>query len=51
MSSSIQELHLDTADNQPEAVACYRSLGYAEVGRESRPDWTSTLVYPLKRLA
>ena len=45
-----QELHLDTATNQPEAVAFYRSLGYEETGRETRPEWTWTLVYLTKRL-
>ena len=46
-----RELHLDTATNQPEAVEFYRSLGYQEVGRESRPDWTWTLVYFTKQLS
>jgi N-acetylglutamate synthase-like GNAT family acetyltransferase len=41
----IGRLHLDTATNQPEAVAFYRALGYEEVGTESRPDWTWTLIY------
>ena len=45
-----QQLHLDTASNQPEAVAFYRSLGYEEVGRESQPEWTWTLVYFRKQL-
>lgn len=45
------ETWLDTATNQPEAMAFYESLGYAEVGRESRPEWHWTLVYYLKRLA
>jgi ribosomal protein S18 acetylase RimI-like enzyme len=38
-------MHLDTATNQPEAVAFYRALGYREVGRESRPTWSWALVY------
>lgn len=38
-------LHLDTATNQPEAVAFYEALGYTEVGRETRPEWHWTLVY------
>ena len=46
-----RELHFDTATNQPEAVEFYRSLGYQEVGRESRPDWTWTLVYFTKQLS
>jgi ribosomal protein S18 acetylase RimI-like enzyme len=41
-------MHLDTATNQPEAVAFYRALGYREVGRESRPEWSWTLVYFIK---
>jgi len=41
---------LDTATNQPEAVGFYRGLGYAEVGRETRPEWSWTLVYFAKRL-
>jgi ribosomal protein S18 acetylase RimI-like enzyme len=44
------ELHLDTADNQPEAVAFYRALGYQETGRERQPGWSWTLVYFVKRL-
>jgi ribosomal protein S18 acetylase RimI-like enzyme len=44
------EAWLDTATNQPEAVAFYESLGYAEVARESRPEWHWTLVYYVKRL-
>jgi ribosomal protein S18 acetylase RimI-like enzyme len=44
------ELHLDTATNQPEAMAFYRSLDYQEVGREHRASWSWTLVYYAKRL-
>lgn len=44
------ELHLDTADNQPEAIAFYNDLGYTETGRESRPEWVWTLVYFRKGL-
>jgi ribosomal protein S18 acetylase RimI-like enzyme len=46
----MRELHLDTATNQPEAMAFYHSLGYAEVGREHRPGRSWTLVYYAKRL-
>jgi ribosomal protein S18 acetylase RimI-like enzyme len=42
----IRALHLDTATNQPEAMAFYRSLGY----REHRPGWSWTLVYYAKVL-
>jgi ribosomal protein S18 acetylase RimI-like enzyme len=41
-------MHLDTATNQPEAVAFYRALGYVEVGRANRPEWSWTLVYFVK---
>ncbi|MYS21938.1 MULTISPECIES: GNAT family N-acetyltransferase [unclassified Streptomyces] len=44
------EAWLDTATNQPEAMAFYRSLGYREVGRTSHPDWHWTLAYHLKPL-
>jgi ribosomal protein S18 acetylase RimI-like enzyme len=43
-------LHLDTATNQPDAMAFYRSLGYQEVGRERQPGWSWTLVYYVKTL-
>ncbi|WP_433293564.1 GNAT family N-acetyltransferase [Actinoplanes sp. CA-030573] len=42
--------HLDTATNQPEAMAFYEALGYRETGREHRPGWTWTLVYYVKSL-
>jgi len=44
------ELHLDTATNQPEAVAFYEGLGYRRVGEETRPEWSWTLVYFTKQL-
>lgn len=44
------EMFLDTAANMPEAMAFYQSLGYQESGRETRPDWSWTLVYYTKRL-
>jgi ribosomal protein S18 acetylase RimI-like enzyme len=46
----MQQMHLDTATNQPEAMAFYRSLGYQETGREHQPGWSWTLVYFVKRL-
>jgi ribosomal protein S18 acetylase RimI-like enzyme len=46
----MRELHLDTATNQPEAMAFYHSLGYQEVGREHQPGWSWTLVYYAKVL-
>lgn len=44
------ETSLDTATNQPEAVAFYQALGYREVGRETRLEWSWTLVYFTKPL-
>ncbi len=44
------ELHLDTTTNQPEALAFYHGIGYHEIGRETRPEWSWTLVYFTKRL-
>jgi ribosomal protein S18 acetylase RimI-like enzyme len=46
----LTELHLDTADNQPDALAFYRALGYQEIGRTTQPGWSWTLVYFVKRL-
>jgi ribosomal protein S18 acetylase RimI-like enzyme len=46
----LRQLHLDTATNQPEAMAFYRSLGYRETHREHQPGWTWTLVYYVKTL-
>lgn len=46
----MRQMCLDTATNQPEAVAFYRSLGYQEVGRVRQPDWSWTLVYFVKSL-
>lgn len=40
-----QQLHLDTATNQPDAVAFYRALGYTDAGTESNPHWAWTLQY------
>jgi ribosomal protein S18 acetylase RimI-like enzyme len=43
------ETHLDTATNQPEAIAFYRSIGYQETGRAHEVAWT--LVYFTKALS
>lgn len=43
--AGFRRAHLDTADNQPEALAFYQGLGYTEVGRETQPDWNWTLVF------
>jgi ribosomal protein S18 acetylase RimI-like enzyme len=48
--SGLRSMHLDTATNQPEAMAFYQGLGYREVGREHQPGWTWTLVYYAKTL-
>jgi ribosomal protein S18 acetylase RimI-like enzyme len=44
-------MRLDTATNQPAAMAFYRGLGYREVRREHQPGWTWTLVHYAKTLA
>jgi len=49
--AGFSELTLDTATNQPEAVGFYLALGYHELRRETRPEWTWTLVYFGKSLA
>lgn len=48
--ASLRSAFLDTATNQPEAMAFYQGLGYSEVGREQQPNRTWTLVYYLKEL-
>ena len=45
-----REAILDTTTEQPEAVAFYEALGYEEIGRETRPEWTWTLIWFRKRL-
>ncbi|MEO6317511.1 MAG: GNAT family N-acetyltransferase [Acidimicrobiales bacterium] len=40
-----RQLHLDTATNQPDAVAFYRGLDYTPAGIEAKPGWTWTLQY------
>jgi len=45
-----ERVHLDTATNQPEAIAFYRALGYSDAGIETRPEWTWTLQYFTKQL-
>ncbi|MDT0345465.1 GNAT family N-acetyltransferase [Streptomyces litchfieldiae] len=49
-AKGFREAWLDTATNQPEAMAFYASLGYRETGRETRTEWHWTLVYYLKEL-
>ncbi len=44
------QMFLDTAENQPEALAFYRALGYRESGRATQPGWIWTLVYFVKDL-
>ena len=51
VNRGFREAWLDTATNQPEAMAFYQCLGYVEVGRETRPEWNWTLVYYLKPLS
>lgn len=45
----MDHLFLDTATDQPEAMAFYESLGYQEVGRQQKPEWTWTLVFYTKQ--
>lgn len=45
-----QRFHLDTATNQPAAIAFYKALGYTLAGTESNPDWAWTLQYFTKSL-
>lgn len=45
-----EQLHLDTATNQPEAIAFYRALGYTAAGTESNPAWAWTPQYFTKTL-
>ncbi|MEO6597050.1 MAG: GNAT family N-acetyltransferase [Planctomycetota bacterium] len=44
-SGGVRRMVLETADNQPEALAFYESIGYERTGTESRPEWTWTLVW------
>jgi ribosomal protein S18 acetylase RimI-like enzyme len=46
----MHHMFLDTATNQPEAMAFYQSLGYHEIGRQHEPSWSWTLVYYSKPL-
>ncbi|GAA2691611.1 GNAT family N-acetyltransferase [Actinoplanes palleronii] len=48
--SGLRTARLDTATNQPAAMAFYQDLGYRETGRERQPGWTWTLVYYTKPL-
>ncbi|GIM95464.1 GNAT family N-acetyltransferase [Paractinoplanes toevensis] len=50
-ADGLRSMHLDTATNQPAAMAFYQDLGYREVGREHQPGWTWTLVYYVKSLS
>jgi ribosomal protein S18 acetylase RimI-like enzyme len=44
-ASGARRMVLETAQNQPEAIAFYESIGYHQTGTESRPEWTWTLVW------
>jgi ribosomal protein S18 acetylase RimI-like enzyme len=50
-ASGCATARLDTATNQPEALAFYRALGYVECGTETRHEWSWTLVYFSKQLS
>ena len=49
-AAGFREVRLNTATNMPEAMAFYRSLGYTEIGLESRPEWSWTLMHFTKPL-
>ena len=44
-ASGARRTVLETAANQPEAIAFYRSIGYRQTHTESNPGWTWTLVW------
>jgi hypothetical protein len=44
LADILAEMFLDTATNQPEAMAFYQHLGYREIGRRHKPGWSWTLV-------
>jgi ribosomal protein S18 acetylase RimI-like enzyme len=46
----VTELHLDTATNQPEAVAFYEALDYERTHTETQPGWTWTLAFYRRHL-
>ncbi len=48
--TGLNSMFLDTATNQPAAMAFYEALGFHEIGREHQPAWTWTLVYYRKTL-
>ena len=48
--SGVRRMVLETAQNQPEAIAFYESIGYEQTGTESRPEWTWTLVWFAREL-
>ncbi|WP_436533837.1 GNAT family N-acetyltransferase [Actinoplanes sp. HUAS TT8] len=50
VAAGLRALHLDTATNQPEAMAFYEALGFVEVGREHQPGWSWTLAFYVKAL-
>jgi ribosomal protein S18 acetylase RimI-like enzyme len=47
----IRRLIVETADNQPEAIAFYVALGYRRTGTESHPDWAWTLLWFARDIA
>jgi ribosomal protein S18 acetylase RimI-like enzyme len=49
-ASGVRRMVLETAQNQPEAIAFYESIGYRQTGTESHPDWTWTLVWFAREL-
>lgn len=45
VESGVARMVLGTADNQPEAIAFYESIGYRRTRIESRSEWTWKLVW------
>ena len=44
-AGGVRRMVLETAQNQPEAIAFYEAIGYRQTGTETRPEWTWTLVW------
>jgi ribosomal protein S18 acetylase RimI-like enzyme len=49
-ADGVRRMILETAQNQPEAIAFYESVGYCQTGTETHPEWTWTLVWFAREL-
>lgn len=49
-AAGVRRIVLETAQNQPEAIAFYESIGYHQTGTESCPEWMWTLVWFAREL-